>query len=149
MSTSIGSLVGGVSKALRPPSELRVYVALATPEDCELALGMGVCTSFSGDDEAGFSFSRVLTLGLCGVASTARFGFSTGVAFAPSFLPKKDVRLFCFILEASFVSEEDMVIVSQGNSHECDNGDNGVSRRRGARQLYAVVLFAPICSHSA
>ena len=85
------------------------------PDDCELAFGKGVRCSVTGD-EGGFSFSTFLGVlfTVLGVAPT--FVFPAGVDFVSSFLPKKDIRLFCFILEVSFVSEEDVVIVSQGTA---------------------------------
>ena len=104
VSTSIGSLVGGVSQTLWPPSELRVYVALVIRDDCELAFGRGVCSSLTRGEDWVSTFSRVLVLGRCGVATAAGLGlgFSVGIALvAPSFLPKKDMRLFCFILSDS------------------------------------------------
>ncbi len=107
MSTSMGSLVGGVSRPLLPPTELRVYVALTMPEDWELPLVMGVCTSVGArGDEGGFSLSRgFVFVDLEGVAVTAGLSFGLSVAdgpllSAPSFLPKKDMRDFCFILSA-------------------------------------------------
>ena len=107
MSMSMGSLVGGVSRPLLPPTELRVYVALMMPDDWELPLGIGVCTSVgAGGDDGGFSLSRSFVfVDLAGVAVTAGLGFGLLVAdgallSAPSFLPKKDMRDFCFILSA-------------------------------------------------
>ena len=70
------------------------------PDDCELAFGKGVRCSVTGD-EGGFSFSTFLGVlfAVLGVAPT--FGFPAGVDFVSSFLPKKDIRLFCFILSLS------------------------------------------------
>ena len=69
------------------------------PDDCELAFGKGVRCSVTGD-EGGFSFSTFLGVlfTVLGVAPT--FGFPAGVDFVSS-LPKKDIRLFCFILSLS------------------------------------------------